>query len=71
MKQLKDRENTLAKITITAVREVWKDKNMTENRPKVLCVNIDKITNMTTTCFKDNTKGHRELLAFIKKELYL
>ena len=25
MKQLKNREDILAKITITAVREVWKD----------------------------------------------
>lgn len=71
MKQLKDKEHTLAIIKLTKVRECFKEKNGQSFKDKLICVRIDKPIVRVSTCFDDNRKGHRELIKFLKEELYL
>ena len=70
-RQLKDREHTHAKITISKIREVFKDGNSTEYKDKLMCIKIYHPTHSSSTAFKDDGKGRKKLLAFIKEELYL
>ena len=72
MKQLKDMKHIEAKITITKIREVFKEsKNLTSFKDKLLWIKISKPTYNTYTSFKCNKKGKKELLNFIREELYL
>jgi len=71
MRQLKDREWTEATIKITKVQKLFKDKNIYTSKDKLRCVKITKPTVITSTCFPDDKKGNRELIKFIKKELYI
>jgi len=70
-KQLKDREHIEAIIKISKIREVFKEGNLTEFKDKLICIKVDKPTITTTTCFPDTKKGGRDLIKFIKDELYL
>jgi hypothetical protein len=72
MKQLKDKKFREYTIKIDKLIERFKDGNMYESKEKLLCVSIEKLGGFTTsTTFKDNKKGRKELLNFIKKECYL
>lgn len=72
MKQLIDKEHTEAIIKITKVREHFKHGNGIETfKDKLICIKIDKNGWESSTCFKDNKKGARELIAYIKEVCYL
>jgi len=71
MKQLKDQKFTEATIKITKVRKHFKEGNSHTFKNKIKCVSIKEPTVITSTCFKDNFKGNRELIKFIKDKLYI
>ena len=72
MRKLKDKEFLEARIKITNIREVFKEKKGCYSyKDKLICIEIDKRISKTSTCFKDNKKGRKELLNFIKDECYL
>ena len=72
MKQLKDREHTIAKIKVSKIKEVFTDgTGGYAHKDKLICIKIDKPTVINSTCFKDTKKGRKELLNYIRDELYL
>ena len=71
MKQLKDKEHIEAKITITKIREEFKEGNITKYKDKSIGVKVKSLMGWSYASFKDNKKGGKELLKFIKEELYL
>lgn len=72
MKQLKDKEHTEAVIKITRVREVFKERNATSYKDKLMCIKIIRPWGVeTSTCFKDTKKGRKDLLNWIGETLYL
>lgn len=70
-RKLKDQEHVEARIKISKIIEVFKQGALTEFKDKLICVHIDKGYMSSDTAFKDNKKGKKELLKFIKEELYL
>ncbi len=70
-KQLKDKEYIEAIIKISKIKECWKISNGQEYKDKLICCKISKPTFNTHTCFGDNRTGHRELIKFLRDELYL
>ena len=72
IKQLKDREDTEAIIKISKVKEIFKTgEGSYSSKDKLICIQIDKPTVRTSTCFPCTFKGKRELIKLIKKELYI
>jgi len=71
MRQLKDRKWTEAIIKITKIQKLFKDKNCYTSKDKLRCIEIKQPTVITSICFKDNFKGNRELIKFIKDKLYI
>jgi len=70
-KQLKDFDFLSATIKIRKIREVFKERNGQSFKDKLICCEVKHPTSKTTTCFGDNRDGHRELIKFLRGELYL
>ncbi len=72
LKQLKDKEHTEAIIKISKIREVFKTgKGCYSFKDKLICIKVTKSTTTSSTCFPCTFKGERELIKFIKEELYI
>jgi len=72
VRRLKDKEHTAGIIKISKIRECCKEsRGCYSFKGKLICVKITKPTTITSTCFPDTKKGRKELLKFIKEELYL
>jgi len=69
--RLKDQKFTEAIIKITKIREHFKEGNSHTFKDKLRCIEFKEPTVITSTCFKDNVKGNRELIKFIKDKLYI
>lgn len=69
--KLKDKEHIEALIKISKRREHYKDGNSYCFKNRLICIEIKKFGTKTSTCFKDNKKGRKELLKFIQKECYI
>ena len=71
-RKLKDQEFILAKIKIRKVRSVVEEfKGTVSYKDKLLCIEIDKGYSSRSTCFKHTKKGEKDLIKFIKEDLYL
>lgn len=72
MRKLKDKEFLEARIKITNIREVLKEKKGCHSyKDKLICIKITLPTSIVSTCFKADKKGKRDLLKFIKENCYL
>lgn len=59
-------------IRIRTLLEVTENpKGTFTNKERLYLINIDKFYSKTSTCFPCNKKGKKDLLNFIKNELYL
>lgn len=68
-KKLKDLEYLDYKIRIKRIKEHYKEGSSHTLKPKLICVSIDTFNSRTSTAFKDNKKGKKELLQFLKQEI--
>jgi len=59
-------------IKIETLLEITENpKGCFENKEKVIAISIDKPDVTVSTCFEYNKKGKKDLLEWIKRELYL
>ena len=68
---IKDGKKISQTIKIRKIREVFKERNGQSFKDKLICCEVKHPTSKTSTCFDDNRDGHRELIKFLRGELYL
>ena len=58
-------------MKISKVREVFKRGDYYSFKDKLICIKSTKSSVITSTCFPCTLKGKRDIIKFIKSELYI
>jgi len=70
--KLKDREHVEVVLKVSKIREVFKEgEGFYSFKDKLRCIKATHSTVINSTCFPCTRKGDKDLIKFIKEQLYI